>query len=367
MAPVRSGWATSYTLLHTFSLKADGGTPGPLVLDKAGHLWGTASKGGTQNGGVFFEMKPPPAGQMAWHFRSAFKFKTSTGATPLGPFAERQGDFYGSASAGGPRRGGAVYRLTQAGALTDLQSFAKHSPPPCAIAMDKTGNLYGEANIYYYGENTNASIFKITPADSFTVLYTFAEKYKVQPGLLVEKSGALVGTAFNSKSGRGDGGFIFRLSPDGTFRTLYQFTGGTDGDFPNAPLVADSAGNLYGTTQHGAINNSGTVFKLAADGSLTTLYSFQGNGSDGAYPESGVVLDAAGNLYGTTQMGGATNNGTVFEIGTDGTETILHFFAGGTDGAAPQSPLVIGPQGQLFGATAFGGAEDVGVVYEITP
>jgi uncharacterized repeat protein (TIGR03803 family) len=109
------------------------------------------------------------------------------------------------------------------------------------------------------------------------------------------------------------------------------------------------------------------VFKLAADGSLTTLYSFQGNGSDGAYPESGVVLDAAGNLYGTTQMGGATNNGTVFEIGTDGTETILHFFAGGTDGAAPQSPLVIGPQGQLFGATAFGGAEDVGVVYEITP
>jgi uncharacterized repeat protein (TIGR03803 family) len=186
----------------------------------------------------------------------------------------------------------------------------------------------------------------------------------VSPGLLVEKSGALVGTAYDSKAA--DGGFIFRLSPSGTFRKLYEFTGGTDGAYPNAPLVADPVGNLYGTTQNGAVNNAGTVFKFTTDGSLITLYTFQGNGSDGASPEAGVVLDAAGNVYGTTPYGGADGDGTVFEIGTDGTETILHSFAGGSDGQTPQNPVVIDPQGQIFGSTALGG-NNAGIVFEITP
>ncbi|HEY3778357.1 MAG TPA: choice-of-anchor tandem repeat GloVer-containing protein [Rhizomicrobium sp.] len=165
-----------------------------------------------------------------------------------------------------------------------------------------------------------------------------------------------------------------------TLRTVYAFAGGSDGQFPEAGLIRDRSGNLYGTTGQGGGGNCnggcGTVFKLAPDGTKTTLYSFQG-GSDGAGPGS-IIIDAAGNLYGTTNTGGDADCyghsgcGVIFRLDPDGRETVLHAFANGKDGANPGA-LIRDRRGNLYGTTAYGGIEadcsdsGCGLIFRLTP
>lgn len=149
-----------------------------------------------------------------------------------------------------------------------------------------------------------------------------------------------------------------------THNVLYSFAGGTDGATPNAGLVLDDAGNLYGTTKTGGVSNLGTIFKLDTDGNETLLHSFTG-GADGATPNAGLILDPAGNLYGTTYEGGASNFGTVFKLDTAGTETVLLSFTGGADGASPYAGLVLDGAGNLYGTTAGGGASNSGTVFKL--
>lgn len=151
-----------------------------------------------------------------------------------------------------------------------------------------------------------------------------------------------------------------------TYTVLYNFQGGTDGDFPFAGLVSDTAGNLYGTTTEGGPSNDGTVFKLSGT-TETVLYSFKG-GTDGANPEAPLIIDAAGNLYGTTATGGSPGFGTVFEVKPSGAETVLHSFAGGTtDGCTPYGGLRRDKAGNLYGTTNKCGAADVGTVFKVKP
>src|SRR6516165_7900987 len=144
--------------------------------------------------------------------------------------------------------------------------------------------------------------------------------------------------------------------------TLYPFTGTGSGDgaYPNAGLIADPAGNLYGTTQVGGADPScnqapgcGTVFQLTASGTLTVLHSF--TGSDGEQPFAGLIADAEGNLYGTTWGGGANGRGTVFQLDTSGTLTVLYSFTGGSDGQRPVTGLLADAAGNLYGTTNQGG------------
>ena len=156
------------------------------------------------------------------------------------------------------------------------------------------------------------------------------------------------------------------------YETLYKFTGGTDGSSPTAGVIFDSAGNLYGTTTFGGAYGYGTVFKLApdSDGSWaeSVLYAFKGD-PDGYFPESGLIFDAAGNLYGTTSGGGDYYNGTVFQLTPlstgSWTENKLHSFAG-PDGSAPDAGLIFDQAGNLYGTTYVGGSNDVGTVFELT-
>jgi uncharacterized repeat protein (TIGR03803 family) len=150
---------------------------------------------------------------------------------------------------------------------------------------------------------------------------------------------------------------------------LYSFKGGNDGADPNAAVIADAKGNFYGTTYGGGTSGLGTVFELAADGTETVLYSFKG-GSDSANPFASLILDAKGNLYGTTYSGGSGNHGTVFKLAPDGTETVLHSFAGGSDGTSPDSSLTEDNNGNLYGSTLYGGSTDCsgngcGIVYKL--
>jgi uncharacterized repeat protein (TIGR03803 family) len=151
---------------------------------------------------------------------------------------------------------------------------------------------------------------------------------------------------------------------------LYSFRGGAeDGAHPYAAgVIRDAAGNLYGTTEAGGPRNYGTVFRLSPSGDETVLYWFQG-GMDGAYPEAGVILDAAGNLYGTTEAGGAYNWGTAFQLSPGGAETVLHSFEGGpSDGAQPHGAgVVLDAAGSLYGTTPYGGTRNLGLVFQLSP
>jgi uncharacterized repeat protein (TIGR03803 family) len=159
---------------------------------------------------------------------------------------------------------------------------------------------------------------------------------------------------------------VFKVDPSGNETVLYTFTGGSDGGYPYAGLTRGPSGALYGTASSGGTAFAGVVFKLDAPGHETVLYNFTG-GADGGYPQAGVVLDPAGNLYGTTGVGGQFGSGVVFEVSPAGTETVLYKFTGGADGGFPEGGVIRNAAGHLFGTAAEGGSRNGGVVFEITP
>ena len=152
---------------------------------------------------------------------------------------------------------------------------------------------------------------------------------------------------------------VFKVDASGMETILYLFTGDSDGQFPMAGLIRDAEGNLYSTTNTGGAYGYGTVFKLDPNGAETVLHSF--STSDGGNPVAGVIRDEAGNLYGTTYQGGL-----VYKLDPSGNETILHYFLG-PDGSGPWSGVIRDQAGNLYGTTVEGGAYGYGVVYKITP
>lgn len=228
--------------------------------------------------------------------------------------------------------------------------------------------------------------FPTVAAGQLTTLYTFAgppDGASPQAALISDASGNLYGTTIwggivNANNANGNG-TVFKLTPNGngtySETVLYKFTGGNDGGFPSAALIADASGNLYGTTEYGGASGNGTVFKLTPAGVETVLYSFKGQ-PDGSRPLAGLIFGAGGNLYGTTEFGGSSNDGTVFMVTMAGAEIVLYNFVGGTDGQFPVASLLqVG--GNLFGTTQLGGSVGGGVcgavglgcgtVFELTP
>jgi uncharacterized repeat protein (TIGR03803 family) len=250
------------------------------------------------------------------------------------------------------------------------------------VIRNGAGNLYGTTGQGGLGHGT---VFELAADGSESVLHAFeGEKDGIFPaaGLIRDKAGNLYGTTGDggSKGCNGFGcGTVYRLAPDGSETVLHVFKGGSDGAAPLAGLIEDDSGNLYGTTEEGGRGcngfGCGTVFWVAPDGTETVLYAFGGK-SDGSSPQTRLVADAAGNLYGTTGLGGAGCNGngcgTVFTLAPDGTETVLHVFTGGSDGADPSGGLLRDKSGNLFGSTAEGGSTrcrgyGCGTVFQIAP
>jgi uncharacterized repeat protein (TIGR03803 family) len=181
---------------------------------------------------------------------------------------------------------------------------------------------------------------------------------------VLDAKGNLYGTTF--LGGSSAAGTVFKVDPTGEEIVLYSFTGEYDGGSPEAGVIRDAHGNLYGTTYSGGLYNSGTVFEVSAEGQETVLHNFD-PGKDGWGPLYGsLVRDSAGNLYGVTPQGGSTGFGVVFKIDAQGNETILHTFTG-TAGKIPYGTLVIDKAGNLYGTTFQGGAYGGGVVFKITP
>jgi len=252
------------------------------------------------------------------------------------------------------------------------------SIPTSNLISDDAGNLYGTTarggiSDGYYG---NGTVFKLSPASGHwreTILYKFSGgsdgKYP-SSGLIRDSAGNFYGTTSQGGSSSCGCGVLFEVDPSGTLTVLYSFTQ-ADGEYPSGGLIFDAHGDLFGTTSNGGAYGNGVVFELipSSDGSWTekVLYSFTDNSGDGANPETGVVMDNAGNLYGTTEAGGNNpGDGTVFELkhsGSGWTESILYSFTGGADGGRPFAGLTI-HDGKLYGTTVAGGSGE-GVVFEL--
>jgi uncharacterized repeat protein (TIGR03803 family) len=239
-----------------------------------------------------------------------------------------------------------------------------------SLVQATNGDLYGATQ---EGGATNyGTIFKITPSGVLTTIHSFDLTDGATPvaGLVQATNGDLYGTTANGGAYGGTTNFsgtIFKITPAGILTTLYSFCAQTncaDGADPAAGLIQASDGDLYGTTQSGGANNEGTIFKLTLGGALTTLHSF--DWADGAEPVGGLLQATNGDLYGTTYHGGANNEGTVFKLTLSGALTTLHVFDG-TDGAWPNAGLVQATNGDLYGTTMEGGPSHDGSIFKITP
>ncbi len=287
------------------------------------------------------------------------------------------GNFYGT-TLNGFTGLGTVFQLTPGGAEKVLHSFAGANSdganPRAGLIQDSNnGNLYGTTS--GGGANNLGTVFQIATAGAETLLYSFDGTHGAAPyaGLIQDSTGNLYGTTYSG--GANNLGTVFKLTPPTSPATtwtetvLYSFSGNNDGANPRAGLIRDSAGNLYGTTSIGGASGLGygTVFKLTPGGAETVLHSF-GGGSDGVHPYAGVIQDSAGNLYGTTYGGGANTLGTVFRITPAGAETVLYSFSGGYfDGATPRAGLIQDSAGNLYGTTSAGGAFGFGTVFKLAP
>jgi uncharacterized repeat protein (TIGR03803 family) len=246
--------------------------------------------------------------------------------------------------------------------------------PTSDLIMDLQGNMYGTTQ--FGGAYSGGTVFKLAPGGTLTVLYSFcsvggsscSDGSAPESGLVMDSVGNLYGTTF--QGGAFGFGTVFKLSPEGALTTLHSFNyNGTDGFEPDAGLVMDSKGNLYGTTFAGGEYGSGVVYKVAPNGKETLLHVFGTTSTDGATPTHVVlVMDKEGNLYGTTYYGGTKGDGTVFKITAMGVESVLYSFGvKPEDGFKPSAGLTIDFRGNLYGTTIAGGKYGYGTVFRLRP
>ena len=280
----------------------------------------------------------------------------------------------------------------QAQSYKVLHTFCAEGPPcldgdgPYAgVIQDGAGNLYGttisggRGTCYYYGHDPGCgTVFKLGRSGKETVLHNFtggSDGGAPTAGVIEDDKGNIYGTTYyggDLSCGSGAGcGVVFKLSKTGQERVLHSFKGGADGANPYAGVIQDALGNLYGTTQFGGNttcpSGCGMVFKLSKTGKETVLYSFKG-APDGSNPTAGVIQDAQGNLYGTTTNAGAgcsgSGCGVVFKLSKTGKERVLYSFKGGADGLYPHGGVIRDCEGNLYGTT-LGDFANVGTVFRI--
>jgi uncharacterized repeat protein (TIGR03803 family) len=369
VAAAPAAHAQKYAVLHTFKGGNDGVGPGARLLrDSAGNLYGTTDTGGSFNGGTVFKIDTKNIETVLYSFTNG-----NDGGFPTGGVVrDSEGNLYGTTDIGN----GNIFKIDAAGHETTLYEF-KDSPdgfgPYTGVIRDSDGNLYGTT--IGGGVSGNGAVFKLDSSGIETVLYSFAggsDGSSPASGLSRDAAGNLYGSTVN---GGGSGacpngcGIVFKVDKNGIETVLHTFSG-SDGQGPTGPLTRDTKGNLYGTTQFGGASGNGTVYKLDKAGKETVLYSFP-SGAE-TIPVSGVIRDTAGNLYGTTELGGVFLDGSVFKLNTAGKLTTLHSFQAKGDGAFPFAGVIQDAAGNLYGtANEYGDTRcdapfGCGTVFKIT-
>jgi uncharacterized repeat protein (TIGR03803 family) len=402
------------TTLHTFGLSQEGeysASPSNLVTDGLGNIYGAAASGGSQNcvGGCGIAFELSPEGEQ-WSFSLIYGFTGGKQGFAPGGILISGGEIYGGMARDITGELGSVFRLISNGSewkLANLYDFriTDAASPLSNLIQDASGNLFGTAD--FEGTYDIGAVYELTPNGSGgwkeSVIYNFASGFDnfvngVYPsGLTIDAAGNLYGT--EAFSGQAEYGSVFELSPlpGGHWqeKDLVDFSGSLD--HPMGGVVFDHAGNLYGTTNQGGLMGLGTIFELipGANGRWTekTIHSFTGYPNDGASPGAGLVMDEAGNFYGTTEKGGSGTNctggggqavgcGTVFKlsltVGGSWQVQMLYSLQGSTiDGATPVAPLIFDATGNLYGTTVQGGIKagcnqasgpaTCGTVFELSP
>jgi len=298
---------------------------------------------------------------------------TADGQNPQGGLVrDSAGNLYGTTVKGG-LYSGTVFKIDTSNNESVLYSFtggSDGSSPLAGLIRDAAGNLYGTT--VAGGSRGQGTVFKIDTSNHESVLHAFTagnDGGNPEAGLILDAAGNLYGTTFGG--GSGGQGIVFKIDITNHETVLYSFTGGNDGGGPAAGLIRDAAGNLYGTTAGGGSSGQGAVFKIDTTNHETVLYSFTG-GSDGGSPLARLVRDVAGNLYGTTSQGGIgcapVGCGTIFKIDPSNHETTIYSFTGGSDGASSMAGLLMDATGNLYGTAYQGGgicnAPGCGTVFE---
>ena len=369
----QAGSAQTYTFSTLYSFPGTAGSPqGPAspIIDSSGNVYGT-SLGGKYGFGTVFKVTPKGVMSVIHDFGGT----ASDGKDPVTIIRNSTGTIFGITSFGGANNQGNIFKLAPNGTETILYNFTTENDLPLSLLLDSTGDLYG-----YYEDGSNnltiGSVFKFTHAGVFSHIYTFCSLSNcadgsVPWGPLILKGGNLYGaTEYGGVQAPNDLGLgvVFELTPGGEETVLHAFTGPpNDGDFPLAKVTQDSAGNLYGTTEYGGAQDLGTIYKIDTSGVESILYNFCSlpNCADGELPIAPVVVDAEGNLFGTTWHGGPSNDGgTVYRLSPAGVLTVLHDAVSGKAGVG--NKLVMSVSGSLYGVTYYGGTNHTGAIYKLT-
>jgi uncharacterized repeat protein (TIGR03803 family) len=388
-----SAGAQTETVLYNFGSYANdaaGGGAG-LIFDAAGNLYGTTNGGGSGNSGAVYELSPAGGG---WNETLLYQFTGGGdgGSPSSGLTFDAAGNLYGTTFAGGTGSG-VVYELSPSGSgwtETVLYTFtggADGARPIAGVIFDPAGNLYGAAE--QGGSTTNCVqgcgvVFKLSPSSggawTESVIHTFqGSDGSIPIGGLTLHSGALFGTTYNG--GAFNIGTVFelkRVASGWNYQLIHTFA---DGYFPEASVIFDTAGNLYGTAYAGGTHGGGVAFEMKPGGGgiwgFRVLHNFSGF-NDGNFPLAPLIMDSAGSLYGTAFDGGVITQcqdngcGLVFKLtpgaGGSWAETVLHTFTGSPDGQAPElGALIFDSAGNLYGTTTAGGTNSAGIAFEITP
>jgi len=375
--------AQNFRVLHTFTGGPDGYQPqSGVTIDRGGHLYGTTSE---YVRGTVYEMKQVNG---SWVLTTLLHFDGTNGLIPYSKVVfGTSGALYGTTLEGGTSGEcefgcGAVYNILPSASVCTtfscpwtgnaIASFTDQAnggnPNFVDPVFDQQGNLYGTTAIG--GTSGVGVVFELThTSNGWTenVLHNFSGPDGGYPysGLIFDHAGNLYGTTgYGGQFGQGT---VYQLSPSGsgwTLTTLYSFQGTTDGQQPASALIFDPAGNLYGSTIVGGANGGGTIFKLSPSGgswNFSLVYSLTGHANQMYYPGvfNPLAMDAQGSLYGVAFLDGAQGDGSAFKLTPSNgswTYTSLHDFTSGDDGANPIGGVTFDTNGNLFGTTVFGGS-----------
>ncbi len=395
----RQASATPIDIIHTFVKVQQGARPrAPLTSDTAGNLYGTTYTGAADGNGTVFELSPPANGSTKWVQTVLHRFSKNVkdGVFPWsGVVLDSSGNLYGTTSEGGFNDAGVVYELVRPAdanstwhyvVLFRFNGGTHGGTPDGTLVFGPDGALYGTAG--YDGTGGAGMVFRLasnggTGPWTQTILYPFdnqADGGYPFCTLIFDISGNIYGTTLNG--GNTGNGVVFELSPPGTgpdwtLSVLHSFDSQTDGMEPRTGVTMDAAGNLYGTTESGGTVGYGAAFEVSPPAQKggawteTLLHSFAFSPDGGTPGYSNLVFDKHGNLYGTTETGGTLKNGVLFKLSQgDGTwtEKVLHTFSGSPDGSEPESGLLPLADGSFIGTTLEGGTvNNYGTIYQVKP
>jgi uncharacterized repeat protein (TIGR03803 family) len=369
-----------------------GAWPNGLIFGSDGYIYGTTEHGGANDYGTIFKMTR--AGALTTLVEFAGKALVNSSAVPRAGLVEgRDGDFYGTASGGGMGPTGeynvdkgTVFKLSRSGIFTTLVRFSENGAtnkgcvPYSPLVQAPNDDFYGTTFAGGSGKPVPhpafrgfGTIYKMSPAGHLATLYDFTAHFGMGQGaspwagLTLGKDGNFYGSTWG---GLGVAGTIFKLTPKGAMTTLVKFSGLKKGGGLVAELVQGSDGNFYGTTPVSDSGNRGTIFRMTPGGALTTLVEFANNDPKGGEPHAALTEGNDGKLYGTTCAGGAYNWGTIFRVTTAGSfETLWNFNNTSEKRICPRGitgALLKDQDGNFYGATKWGGRDNIGTLFKLT-